>query len=334
MHPGSRPPPDKAERPPRSLPPWLDRLGCLDHFTRPPRTRRGKGVLLALLLVGGALVLLYVLMPDIVMGFARSYLPRTIEQGVVVTNVTTTAEGSPVNLALYMRPGRTRRLIGAVQGVWLPPWSLRSGQNASGTMSTGDDGLTMSWRAMITNREDHPMVILRLTPADAAELIEPYSNVTLDRGRGLEFTYAITHATISGETGPEELPDVWNLRVEGEGRIGVAMGAANFEVEVKHMVGHLRVWFHRVERGWNPAASMSIEVIEAAGSDFPFITSASTRRQLETVITANLKKRLQDIVLPPWFPIDVVLEGHIDGDAPAAARSVQAAVAPQPPGQH
>jgi hypothetical protein len=312
------------------VPPWLERLGRLDRFTRPPRSRAGRRILVAVLIVVAILVVLYALTPSIAIAAARRYLPLSIDAGLVVTDVTTIADASPVNIALYMRPGRTRRLVQSAQGVWLPPWSLRSGQNASGRVTLGSDGLTLAWRTMITTGEDHPTVILRLRPEDAAELIQPYSNVTLDRGRGMALTYAIDRATITGEKGPEELPDVWNLRIDGEGRIGVSMAGTVLDVEVSRMVGHMRVWFHRVEDGWNPAASLSIELIEARGSDYPFITSAATRRQLEAVITANLKRRLKNVVLPSFFPIDVVLEGHIDREAPASTRAPEATVAPVP----
>ncbi len=318
--------PQQAPRVARTVPPWLERLGRLDRFTRlprlprSPRSRTGRRIRWAIVIGLAAVALLYAVTPAVAMYVARQYLPRTVTEGLVITDVTTIADGAPVNLAVYMRPGRTRRLIEAAQGVWLPPWSLRSGQNASGRVDIGDAPLSLSWRTMITTREEHPTVILRLRPEDAAGLIEPYSNVTLDPGRGMGLTYAIDRATITTEKGPEALPDVWNLRLEGEGRIGVTMGPTQLQVEVSRMVGHLRVWFHRVDRGWNPDASITIDLIEAKGTDYPFITSKATRRQLEAVVTANLKRRLRDVVLPAYFPTDVVLTGSVDPDAPTAGR--------------
>ncbi len=293
------------------------RLGRLDRVApEAARTAPRKRWPRWLAWFAACLVALYILAPYAAIGIAASYLPRDLGDGMAITEVRSFAAVEPANLAMYIRPGRARLLARSAQGWWLPPWILRAGQNAGGTLAVQSETATVDlfWRAIISGGEPRPTLVMRFTTRQAAALLAPYSTIDLDPARGIALSYAVDRSEIRLEDRVEGAEPAWNLRVEASGRIGLTIAGIAEEVPVSRLLAHLRVRFAPDPHGWIPSAVLTIEAIDSPTTDMPMVTAPATRRQLEGMINVILKRRLARLTLPPWFPTDAVVEGHVAPD--------------------
>jgi hypothetical protein len=312
---GGEPPIARPQR--RLLPAWLEQLAGGHRRVprlqpRPPRRRRWWRWLLVLLVV---LTLLYAALPYLLIGTAQRWLPLAVGDGAVIEEVSASPAADPVNLAVYVRPGRARQLVeDAVPRAWLPPWLLRRGQSASGTVAEATDigQMKLSWRLVISGGEPRPTVVVRLTTPQAAALLAPYTDV--DFG-GAKVACVIERATLALESRVDGPAPEWLLRVEAKGRLRFELGAGGSDVPISRLVTHLRLRFTRVPQGWAVAPALTLDALESDAADAPMISAPSTRRQLEGVINSELRRHLGGETLPPWFPTDAVISGEISPEA-------------------
>jgi hypothetical protein len=310
-------PPD-ARPPRRLLPAWLEQLAgermARRRTPRPPAPRRRRWLrwLVVLLVI---VVLLYAALPYIAIGTAQRWLPLDAGDGAVIEELSASPSADPVNLAVYVRPGRARHLVeDAMPRAWLPPWLLRRGQCAGGTaaMVTTLGVMKLSWRLVISGGEPRPTVVVRLTTPQAAALLEPYTDV--DFG-GAKVACAIDTAKLTLEDRVDGAAPEWLLRVEARGRLRFVIGESVSDVPISRLVTHLRLRFTRVAQGWTVAPAFTLDLLESDAADAPMISAPSTRRQLEGVVNSELRRHLGEQILPPWFPTDAAISGEISPEA-------------------
>lgn len=312
-----------APGPSRRIPAWLERLALLDRTPRakrpprpPPPPKRGRWWKWLLILIA-VLAGMYVAAPYVALGVAHRWLPLTVDRATV-DEVRPSAAAGAVHVALFVGPGRARRvLVEAVPGVWLPPWMLRSGMCAEGTVDAGEDEpVRLTWRAVISGTEPRPTLLLRATDRDLQRLLKPHAEMEMG---AMSAAWRISRATISHETREEGATPSWTLKIDAAGGVRIAVGEAAGEIPIDRLIARLYVRFlpedsmqgGRTTRWLKPVATLKIESIESAGDEGDMLAAPSTRRQLEAMVDAEMRRELKDVRLPGWFPTDAVLIGDV-----------------------
>jgi hypothetical protein len=155
-------------------------------------------------------------------------------------------------------------------------------------------------------------VVVRLTTAQAAALLAPYTDV--DFG-GAKVACAIDTARLTLEDRVDGPTPEWGLRLEAKARLRFQFGGSASDVPISRLVARLRLRFTRVPRGWAVAPTLSIDALDSDAADAPMISAPATRKQLEGVVNSELRRHLADEVLPAYFPTDAVVSGEISPEA-------------------
>jgi hypothetical protein len=292
-------------------------MGRIDRLP-PPAPRRPRRWMVVLIWLVVLLLLLYAALPYLAIAVAQHWLPHPAGDGATVTEASAVAPAHPIEVAMYVQPGRARRLLREGEGVWLPPWLLRSGQSVGGTVGIASAPTSvptmLGWRLVISSGDAPPTLLLRLTAAEVAAMLAPYASIDLDPARGIAISYVVERSDLRIEDRRAGDAPEWNLRIEAQGRLGMSIGGMASDVPVSRLLAHLRIRFTRVAHGWSPSAVVAIDSIESPSTDLPMVTSPATRRQLEGLLNGLLRRQAAGVTLPEWFPMDAVVEGRVGAE--------------------
>ncbi|MBA3697789.1 MAG: hypothetical protein H0W78_02830 [Planctomycetes bacterium] len=286
------------------------------------RPRRWWRVVRRLCLVLLILVVIaYVFAPTLALWFVADRLPWSASflHGEVVVQQAATAPitADAPEVQIVGSAAAVRALGAAAGGRWIPPGLVRSGQHVIGEVTLPIlRPEPLRWQVLVAGSEPTLLAALRVPHLDLTSFLRLNGQTVLTIGDTpiMRCIYIVDWGRITDDDEPGQSPLVRRQQVVARGSILLIAGQAQRVLKVERLAGHAWTTFVPDPDGYRVQMRVAIEEADADPITLPVIGDARPMlmKQLENAANEGLNKGLEDVVLPPWFPLDLRIDATVE----------------------
>lgn len=286
---------------------------------RPRRWWRVVRRLCLLLLI--LVVIAYVFAPTLALWAFADRLPwnASFPHGEVVVQQAATAPitTDAPEVQIVGSAAAVRALGAAAGGRWIPPGLVRSGQHVIGELTLPIlRPEPWHWQVLVAGSEPTLLASLRVPHLDLTRFLRLNGQTVLTVGETpiMRCIYIVDWGRITDDDEPGQSPLVRRQQVVARGSILLIAGQAQRVLNVQRLAGHAWTTFVPDPEGYRVQMRVAIEEADADPITLPVIGDARPMlmKQLEKAANDGLAHGLEDVVLPPWFPLDLRIDATVE----------------------